>query len=915
MEPAVAAIRPPWPRGLPIQCLMGPINVAVDSAFNQMPFLADRAAEAIMIDPAVALVDATNDKEVRRAVGQFIDSFDVALAVYVMQCPPGQERDSKVYSAWSHAINALSYGRLSENEAELFWRSIFQKAIPQLDLPVSEIKFNIQYPVIPTDVDPREPSEWNPAALVPPEIESRELPATNLDCMIAAPRRLRWNARHDFCVPKPETKAIVAPPIWTPQRLREFRKIPKSVQEGMLATALLVESSKIEGPSRILALPFPSEFDVRYPSLFLDHEFLLSKDTLYPPAIVALSHFMKMVPSTLLLDVTGLALDSLSNIPSDSTKVASMERTAYRLLILLSKSDRPHLASNLIIRTILDRPDASSWHRQLLSTSFLRNLSPGKAQSTISLFASSILERLQHKRTSSSKQQKAEGSDTSLGRYVKVSTVKFLAQALNDADFVHPAFCVDILSKLLQTASHVDIRVAILDSMLSRLGRCADDPSSALAERLMSALQMAIPALGSLNERKQAQDADWIEAEKTGNLPEIYDDGGMQAFPPMLNVVLGAIASNGISSDILRTGLIRRIVLPVIEQSKEQSARWVKLFTLKHLPTDQSTRMPSLPVRPAILVYLIQKCPCEVPKHILDLYHQFILANISPSVGLIQLNSKVNSDIELRDSNEGQYWLSLYGQGADVSTSPIVGLLTQPWKSSVLSDGLRISDVQETVFEQAEALLETADESFRHWNKFIAALEPPVSQYRSEQDGKAWLTNGKPVILRIINRIDALRTPAWQRDRNRHPAVLPPTFGLRLWLLDYPQLHQSSSAAESCAVFAQQVVSVLRETLDLGLAFHATLDEVQSATSRCLPQDGRRVACCLGNIEPEDSATLQETLLRVELADAMLRKAALPQNKDDDILRSIRAMLEAWQECESEDVRMRGLRLGRHLMI
>ena len=47
----------------------------------------------------------------------------------------------------------------------------------------------------------------------------------------------------------------------------------------------------------------------------------------------------------------------------------------------------------------------------------------------------------------------------------------------------------------------MDIRVAVLDSMLHGLGRCADESSNLLAENLMVALELAIPVLGSLNER------------------------------------------------------------------------------------------------------------------------------------------------------------------------------------------------------------------------------------------------------------------------------------------------------------------------------------------------------------------------------------------------------------------------------
>ena len=926
MDPAVAALQSPWPRGLPIQCLMGSVSVAVDSAFNQTPFMADRAAEVVMADPAVALLDVTNDKETKRAVGQFVDSFDIALAIYVMQCPPGHERARRVDAAWCHAIHKLSLGpsttqsdgskmvvngRLSEYEADLFWRIIFERATPSVKIPDSKIKINKEYPAIPTDVGPREPFEWNPAAMVIPAVESRELPATVLDCMIAAPQLLHWLARRDFPVPRVKTQAVESTPLWSYKKLEDLRKLPRPLQEGIIATALLVESSNIEG-SKIFALPFPSDSNVRYPSLFLDHDFLLSTDTLYPTADFALFYMTKILPSTLLLDLSTSALKALSRTPSDSTKLASTEHIAYRLLRVLSKSDRPQLASDLIVRTILDHPNASSWHRQLLTKSLVRNLFAEQAQHMITLFASSILESLERQVNSSSSQEKAKGSDTSSGSYIKVTTVKFLAQFLDDADFVPPGFCVDTLSKLFQKALHVDIRVAVLESMLSRLDRCRDESSNVLAEKVMSALEEAIPVLGSLNERQQTRESDWVEAEKTGKLPEVYDDGGMQTLPPMLNVVLRATTGSTIRSDSQRADFIRRIVLPVVETSEASSARWVKLFTLKHLSADQSIPTPSFPTRPSILEYVINVCPTRIPKHILDQYQQFLLTNISPPVDLVQLNEKVKSDVKLSDSNEGKFWLSLYGRGADVTTGAIASMLTERWQMSVILDGIQIPHVQELVFEQAETLLQLADASFTHWNKFIAALEPPHIRHRSIGDGKAWIANAKPVLLRIIDRIDALRTPAWQRDRNRQPTVLPATSRLRLWLLHYPQLAHS---ADPCAMFANQIISLLQESLDQGLAHHTRLGEIESALSKCLPDDGIRVACCLGDVKWGASTKVPEILLRVELADKQLRKAALPRDKDDEVVREVKAMLDIWRECEVEEVRMRGIGLGKHLKL
>ena len=924
MDPAVAALEPPWPRGLPIQCLVGPFYDVMFKSNAQTPFIAERATGVVMADPAIALVEVTTDKETRCSIGQFIDKYSVALEVYVLQCSPGHEQDRRAYAAWSHAINVLSHGppakslhsiksklsvRMSECEAELFWSKLFERSLPEVKVAASERKVNIQYPIVPSEIDPGETLEWNPAAMVSPDTESRKLPATILDCMIAAPPTLTWRTRHEFDTPNAETLAIVPTPIWSSQRLEYVRKITKPVQEGMIATALLLESSKIEG-SNILASPFPSESNVRYPSLFLDHDFLISSDTLYPPADFVLSRFIKIVPSTLLLDLTRFALEALSRTPLDSTQLAATERMAYRLLMLLSRSDRPHLVSTPIVRTVLDRPDASSWHRQLLSKRFLKNLAAGQAQDILSLFASSTLETLERQVTFSCNQQKAKPSGIFSDRPVKVTTVKLLAQLLDDANFAPPGFCVDILSKLFQTATHVDIRVAVLDSMLSRLGRCVDVTSDALAESLMSALELTIPVLGALNERQQIQDVDWVVAEKTGKLPEIYDDGGMHVFPPMLNLMLRAITVNGISSSRLRTGFIQRIVLPVVEQSRKESARWVKLFTLKLSPADQPIHTPSFLVRPRVLEYVIEECLKEIPTHILDLHQQFFLTNVAPPAGIVKLNEKFNSDSELCNSNESEYWLSLYSQGADVSTDVIVSILTKPRQLSAVLDKDLISHVQGMVLEQADALLQVADESFRRWDGFMVALDPPLAQYQSDQDRSAWLENGKPILLRILEKIDSLRTPEWQRDRHRQPAVLPDTFRLRLWLLDYPQLYRSSNA---CAIFAQQIVSMLQDAIDSGLSHHARLDDIRSALSRCWLGNSVRVACWLGRVDLEDSTKGQENLLRVELAEGMLWKSQSSPDMDDEMRRLIEATLEAWRGCEVEDIRMRGIRLGRHL--
>lgn len=169
----------------------------------------------------------------------------------------------------------------------------------------------------------------------------------------------------------------------------------------------------------------------------------------------------------------------------------------------------------------------------------------------------------------------------------------------------------------------------------------------------------------------------------------------------------------------------------------EESARRVKMFTLKYMPVGQSIHTPIFPVRPETLEGLIESCPAGTPKYILDLYQQFVLTNILPPAGLVQLNNKIKGDIELWISNERQHWLSLYGRGAEVSIAGIVNMLAKSWKPSTVSDGFHVSHVQEMVFEQVEALLQVTDEFFGRWDDFTTWLGPALSRHKSDQDRAA----------------------------------------------------------------------------------------------------------------------------------------------------------------------------------
>ena len=91
-HPSAASLRRPWPKGLPIQCLTGSFPVAAAPAGGLTPFISSRATRVVLLDTNAALSEIPSDEDTRAAVGPFVESYNVALKIYVMQQPKGPSR-------------------------------------------------------------------------------------------------------------------------------------------------------------------------------------------------------------------------------------------------------------------------------------------------------------------------------------------------------------------------------------------------------------------------------------------------------------------------------------------------------------------------------------------------------------------------------------------------------------------------------------------------------------------------------------------------------------------------------------------------------------------------------------------------------------------------------------------------------
>ena len=334
-----------------------------------------------------------------------------------------------------------------------------------------------------------------------------------------------------------------------------------------------------------------------------------------------------------------------------------------------------------------------------MNVGLARELPAKDAQALLLSFATSVGSKLQEQVDSTKTtavESAQDGPSSPPKSVIKVTTVKYLAQILKDADFVAPSFTVEVLSKLLSSASHLDVRVAVVDSLLGMLSQCTEEYSTPLAQRLLSALETIIPLVSGLSERRQMREEDWMDAERTGGLPGVYDDGTIESLPPILAQLLQWI----LQRSKRREEFVNRILLPVIERSRQSNARWIKIFLAKHQMSLGMPELPVSPIKPLALSKLLSHGLTLVPPSLLDLHQRFVLANIAPPQEIASINEKIRNNGPLRASNEGRHWLSLYGSGASAykyGGFSLAKKLCREWTPTDVVDGIKIPQVQRAI--------------------------------------------------------------------------------------------------------------------------------------------------------------------------------------------------------------------------
>ncbi|PIA90816.1 hypothetical protein CB0940_11228 [Cercospora beticola] len=892
-RPAVLTLPEVHPRGLPFQHLL-PVSLVNCREAAHIPYLQERASQAVYADPEFAMSAPPEDEETIAAMGPFVENYGFALGNYVCW---SSDRRATALNAWEHATVSLSVSRMSPEEAVSFWSPIFETALSNLDLkgPWNETPVpsgNLELPAS-NDGD-GQPMEWNPDTEYRDfDVKFRRLPRTMLDVMVNNP--FSRHGLHEDIKSRLEDECEGHVParrttlFW--DRHQDRRASP-ATKEALIAAVLLYISAKNQMTPTLLAAPYPSGFDPRYPALYLDGDFLMREELDTDSIWDLLKMLAARIPPTLLLRLTEGVLNA-----ADQTQKRTAQ-DALQLLQLLVKCDKPQVTLQLVQQIILDRPEDSSWHRMILHPGLLNSLPEAVARGFLTSLSEDIQLKLAGKvdrdSTSADEQQPA----------VKVTTVKLLAQLMSGAEFIEETQACQILFSILAVAKHVDIIVSVVHSLVGILKSPSGQDGK--VNLILDALErFVVPIISSINERIPLREQQWqqLERDPSMELPEIYMESVATEIPPVLSTVLGAMQD---LHENLQEQMLTRVLIPTLRGSVVNNTRWLKLLC-RHLNMPD-VELPSMPLKLRFLTQLLSY-PSFIPASILDFWLQVYRSTYDPSTDIAFITKRIEEDSELRTSNAGKHWLSLFsGQAVPNLTvdDPFRKLLhTDDWKQK--PGGPSISQIQNIVLQHAELLLHKAGPDFKDWEAFIKYYKSPSWVVRIEPAWTLYYQNQRPLVEEIYNRIEAMRTDEWQRNLDRSPVVLPDTFNLRMWLL----IKDSENNPEEQFIRGvETLVEEIGSSQRPGAQHYKDL--VVFVGGQSLPWEAQaKLALNLGDLKAcergGEGLFDRTSYARVDFAKRMVESLAKPQGVG--LRNRVVDMVESWVGCFDEEIRMMGLRL------
>lgn len=896
-----------------------------------LPYIFLRVKKALFLDPEIALRPVPLDEPVQQAIGTFVDSYTYALQLYIAEACDSSRTEERLRAVWGHATGALSAQRMDKDEAVRYWKRTIP---PYLLQTLSKIAPEHESLRLPKSDSPSQTQEWNPLGgqSIFTSNKARSLgEATYVDLTalgVEADQRSSevWS---QYSPPKPSVpESARRSSIWAPN----LYAAGSESHEAAVLAALLYLDTKYGTAQRLLATPFPSSGDVRYPCVYLDEDFL-SLNALDVSAAACYAS-QSCAPPQLVHKVAAALIGRLISAPSSHVSHI-LENAAFEVVRALSQGDRPIIAFDLILEVLINLPDASSWHRTLFNNGFLQRISASDARRCISKYALLVGERLETqrrlKKSEANPYQLEEGIPTRIPPThdnggdgakppsLKITTLKALAQLLRGSIYISDDASLEILASLSRRVSQIDVRVSILRTLLSKL----DGTRPELWNDVLLSLESFIPLIGSLNEREPLTPAALNQSnpEDLGRnstlLPslQLTAISSWEADSPMLGAVLSHF--HELQDGHLSSMYVKRIMIPIATCLEEQVAQWTRLFLKKYAPESMdvlATVLPPIAKNVSIVDVILSKARVKsyrVPQVLLDKLVAYIKFKAEPPEPIRVFNETLDTDPAVRSRQEVEMWFQLYGRLENRATPSWRSLLPferishfEEGLSATMSPFVTARTYQEAFSAIFRTLLSTDSPSYNRLGSFVSTIYESEARKRS-----CWEDYGRAMIESMIADVQRIRTREWERNKDRKPAVLPDIFFWRLLLLscppdDQPDLNPNETCERRCQNFAQQLANVLDEIS--GSMYHEKLLAIKNYVRS--NQSALLTALYLGDVSKTRLSWLTiPELLRVDLAAYMM----LDSRRFDiaPLQGRLKVLLNDWIVNENEEVRRTGYKV------
>ncbi|TLD30390.1 hypothetical protein PspLS_02932 [Pyricularia sp. CBS 133598] len=466
---------------------------------------------------------------------------------------------------------------------------------------------------------------------------------------------------------------------------------------------------------------------------------------------------------------------------------------AHRSLAELARRDISSNTRRLIIEEVMGSPEASTWHRQFLSIGIFRNLPAKEAEGLLLDFAAAIGEKLEEQSYVKVGEQEAPKSAPPCS-IVKVSTVKYLAQVVKNADFISPDTALQVLLELSKAGTHIDVRIATLRSLLSTfntiVGEIGENPrSDPVFERIMATLELSVPFAGNVDERLSMSEADWVESKEKLWLPTIsaFNEVGVPALFAALCESIDKWKYPNLAP--FRAELFARLVLPALKRSQVQCSKWLSVFFAKYGSQLSADALPAMPVTNEMWHKIMDNHKDLVSPSLIAEYNEYILFRMRLPRELQELNHRLKQDASLRNDASVSYWNRNLGQ--ECLTPSIWRYESNYLFELIMFSGpkeCQMADLVNAIISQVSLLVEEYEECMDDWEYLVNTLLDPTRPFKMYPDDKEKEKNW-PYRCEVTDRlarslVDLVRKKA--AGQSSDGGFLPATFPLCLWSLPYP---------------------------------------------------------------------------------------------------------------------------------